>query len=285
MKYEKPRWLDKKIRLSELGRMDGLLKDLGLNTVCRGALCPNISECFASGHVTFLILGPSCTRRCLFCNIGKKDPDPVDPGEPERVGAACEKLMLRHVVITSVTRDDLEDGGADHFARTVGAVRRRLPSVKIEVLIPDFQGWESALQIVVASRPDIIGHNLETVARLYPRVRQGASYARSLEVLRRIKRMDGDILTKSGLMLGMGEREEELVNVWADLGEAGCDFLSMGQYLRPSPMHYPVKEYISPERFDEYRRDALKFGFKFVASSPYVRSSYLAHDYLRGQKL
>jgi lipoic acid synthetase len=270
----KPEWLDKKISLAKCAPMDALLDGIGVRTVCRSACCPNIEECFTSGHVTFLLLGNVCTRGCRFCNVERGVPEPPDRSEPSRVAEAAARLGLSHVIITGVTRDDLPDGGAAHFARTVLAVRRRLPTAGVEILIPDFQGDEEAIEVAAATRPDIIAHNIETVPRLYPEVRRGASYDRSLGLLMTLKRFDRRLHTKSGLMLGMGESRTEVLQALADLRDAECDSVSLGQYLAPSALHHPVREYLPPARFEEYREDALRMGFLHVASGPYVRSSY-----------
>jgi len=274
----KPEWLRKKITPGDQSKMRQLLGELRLNTVCQQALCPNISECFACGQATFLIMGKSCTRLCSFCNVEKSAPVPVDLDEPARVAGAVAGLKLSHVVVTSPTRDDLQDGGASLFAATVTAIRCSSPDTRIELLIPDFKGDVPSLESVVASRPDIIAHNLETVKRLY-RVRGGADYGRSLEVLRLCAEMAPDIRTKSGIMLGMGEQEEEVLNVFRDLRRVGCAYLSVGQYLAPSRRHYPVQEYARPELFESLRLRALEMGFGHVESAPYVRSSYHAARY------
>jgi lipoyl synthase len=277
----KPRWLNKKINLGDCQRVKTLLNGLKVNTVCREASCPNIGECFAKDQATFLILGTACTRKCSFCGVRKARPLPVDADEPYRIACAVRKLKLAHVVITSVTRDDLEDGGARHFAETVRAIRAEGDPVKIEVLIPDFQLDRQALAAVVEAAPDIIGHNVECVPRLYRTVRLGSDYARSLAVLRAVKEIDRNIYTKSGIMLGLGEAKPEVIGVFLDLVSAGCDFMSIGQYLSPSVSHTPVKEYISPEDFEYYRQQAQAAGFRHVISGPYVRSSYLAGEYIQ----
>lgn len=258
--------------------MRQLLGELRLNTVCQQALCPNISECFSCGQATFLILGKSCTRLCSFCNVDKTVPLPVDSDEPLRVAEAVQRLKLSHVVVTSPTRDDLPDGGASLYAATVQAIRAASPATRIELLIPDFQGDVSSLEAVVASRPDIIAHNVETVPRLY-QIRSGADYHRSLEVLRACAGMAPEIRTKSGIMLGMGEAEAEVLQVISDLRDVGCAYLSIGQYLSPSRRHYPVQEYATPELFESLRLAALETGFSHVESGPYVRSSYHAGKY------
>ena len=257
-----------------------MLRSSCLNTVCEQAMCPNIGECFERNEATFLILGCNCTRMCSFCNIEKKKPLDPDPEEPARVARAVVRFGLKHVVITSVTRDDLTDGGAKIFANTVLSIKRNSPQSAIEVLIPDFKHSLAALKIVIDSGPDIIAHNIETVPSLYPFVRRGADYARSLSLLRAIKKMSGQIKTKSGLMLGLGEKQEEINLVMEDLRLVKCDFLSLGQYLAPSVKHYPVKEYIAPEMFDYYKKRGRQLGFLHIESSPYVRSSYKAGEYL-----
>ena len=258
--------------------MNQLLEDLRLHTVCREANCPNISECYGNNQATFLILGTICTRLCSFCNVSKQDPLAPDRDEPRRVAEAIQRLHLRHVVITSPTRDDLPDGGAGLYAETVQEIRACSPETAVELLIPDFRGDRESLATWSFARPDILGHNVETVPRLY-HIREGADYRRSLEVLRMIGDMDSAVRSKSGIMLGMGEREEEVVGVFADLLETGCRYLSIGQYLAPSKRHYPVQEYLPPEIFDRYREKALAMGFLHVESGPYVRSSYLAERY------
>lgn len=274
----RPAWLQKKVAPAAHGDMDRLLEDLRLHTVCREANCPNISECYGVGHATFLILGAICTRLCSFCNVTKQVPLPPDPDEPRRVAAAVRRLVLRHVVITSPTRDDLADGGAALFSETVREIRLASPETAVELLIPDFRGDRESLGLVVLCRPDILGHNVETVPRLY-HIRQGADYRRSLGVLRTTRELDRSMTTKSGVMLGMGESQEEVIGVFADLLEAGCRYLSIGQYLAPSRRHYPVQEYLPPEAFDRYREKALAMGFRHVESGPYVRSSYHAERY------
>ena len=258
--------------------MERLLGDLKLHTVCQEAHCPNISECFRQRQATFLILGSICTRLCSFCNVTKQSPGPIDPDEPERVAAAVQKLELAHVVITSPTRDDLPDGGAGLYTRTVAEIRKAAPRTAIELLIPDFKGDQDSIAAVAFASPDIIGHNLETVPRLY-HIRSGADYRRSLEVLQVLHRLDPVLKTKSGLMLGLGETEGEIIQVMGDLLAAGCAYLSLGQYLAPSRNHYPVQAYVPPEIFDSYREKALAMGFRHVESGPYVRSSYHAGQY------
>ncbi len=274
----KPEWLRKKVNQGEQSDMRRLLGELRLNTVCQQALCPNISECFSCGQATFLILGTNCTRQCSFCNVDKTEPLPVDPHEPARVAEAVQRLKLSHVVITSPTRDDLPDGGAEIYAATVAAVRSASPQTRIELLIPDFQADQGSLMCIAASQPDIIAHNMETVQRLY-HVRSGADYRRSLDVLRICRELAPEIYTKSGIMLGMGELEEEVTQVMGDLLAVGCRYLSIGQYLAPSRKHFPVQEYIRPELFERLRIEGLELGFSHVESGPYVRSSYHAGQY------
>jgi len=274
----KPEWLQKKINPAAHAEMDRLLGDHRLHTVCREAVCPNITECFRNRQATFLILGRSCTRLCSFCNVTKETPLPVDHDEPGRLAAATVRLGLTHLVITSPTRDDLPDGGALLYAATVTAVRTESPETRIELLIPDFQGNRESIEIVVAARPDIIGHNVETVPRLY-HIRSGADYLRSLAVLDTVRVLDPGMKTKSGIMVGLGETDAEVLAVFADLRRAGCAYLSVGQYLAPSRRHFPVQEFITPEQFDLYREKALPLGFEHAESGPYVRSSYHAEQY------
>ena len=276
----RPSWLNKKIQLSSCSRLKVMLRDLNLETVCEQALCPNIGECFSHRQATFLILGKYCTRSCSFCNIQRHPPLPVDPDEPQRVAEVAWRLKLKHVVVTSVTRDDLEDGGAGHFVRVARAIKERIPAASIELLIPDFLLSLVSLHKVSEAPVDILGHNVETVPSLYPKVRQGSDYSRSLEVLRLLKEYAPQKKTKSGIMLGLGEREDEVLRVFTDLRKVECDFLSIGQYLAPTAKHYPVREYVRPEQFQSYRDIALSYGFLYVASAPYVRSSYLADAYL-----
>ena len=276
----KPAWLNKKISFKDCAAMKQALRSLHVETVCEQAICPNIGECFSAKTAAFLILGRNCTRSCSFCNIQKAKPLPVDRDEPERVAQAVGQLGLKHVVITSVTRDDLADGGAGIFADTVNRISQKLPEVIVELLIPDFGFSWDALEIVVEAKPDIIAHNLETVPSLYKQVRQGADYLGSLNLLRLINKMASGSKIKSGLMLGLGESQEEVLLVMKDLRSVGCDFLSIGQYLAPGKQHYPVKNYIAPEQFDYYKEKARELGFLHVQSAPYARSSYLAAEYL-----
>ncbi len=277
---QRPLWLNKKISLSACDEVKNHLRDLKLSTVCEEASCPNIGECFARKEATFLILGRNCTRSCAFCGIAKGSPAPADPSEPERVAAGVRKLGLKYVVITSVTRDDLADGGASAFSGTINVVRRDNPGIKVEVLIPDFGGDIVSVRMVADAAPEVIAHNVETVPRLYHTARKGANYGRSLGVLRYASSFSRGSRVKSGLMLGLGEKEGEVMEVLRDLAEAGCTILSIGQYLAPTNDHLPVVSYIPPEKFDHYKAEALKVGFKSVMSGPYVRSSYMAGDHL-----
>ena len=273
----KPDWLKVSIRSGQgRGQIKEILERLSLNTVCKEANCPNLMECFCRKTATFMILGKVCTRNCTFCNVIKGNTENVDSEEPLHVAEAVKELELNHVVITSVTRDDLPDGGAGHFVRVIEEIIKIDPRVTIEVLIPDFNGDTAALRKIVEAEPQIINHNIETVERLYPEVRPMASYSRSLELLNNVKQMNDSILTKSGIMVGLGEKKEEVIKVFEDLRSSGCNLLTVGQYLAPSKNHHPVVEYIHPDLFEEYKRIGLEMGFQFVASAPLVRSSYHA---------
>jgi lipoyl synthase len=275
----KPEWLKIRVQDGPQRRsVEGVLKRLSLHTVCDEAFCPNRMECFSRKTATFMILGRVCSRNCTFCRVSGGVPEAVDPLEPERVARAVRELGLTYAVITSVTRDDLPDGGAGQFARVIRAIREGNRSVKIEVLIPDFSGNPEALQEVAQAGPEVINHNVESVPRLYPDVRPQADYTRSLDLLKKVKKMDDRILTKSGLMLGLGEGKAEVIQVFRDLRAVGCDLLTIGQYLAPSSRHHPVVAYIPPEMFEEYRKIALDLGFRHVASGPLVRSSYRADE-------
>jgi len=262
--------------------VSGLLDELGLNTVCRSARCPNRGECYASGTATFMVLGTECTRNCRFCAVDTAHPEPVDAGEPERLAEAAERMGLRHVVVTMVTRDDLPDGGSRHVAATIAALRARLPKVRVEVLVSDFGGDTDAIDTVARALPDVFNHNVETVPRLYPTVRPQADYDRSLAVLRRAKVAAPGIPTKSGLMVGLGERPEEVEAVLRDLRASDVDIVTIGQYLRPSAAHIEVTEFVTPEVFERYAATARALGFSGVASAPFVRSSYHAADLAPG---
>ncbi len=277
MAERRPDWLKVKFTLGPNYRqVKGLLRGMTLHTVCEEANCPNIGECFESRTATFLILGRICTRNCRFCNVETGRPSELDTEEPARVAEAARALGLRHVVITSVTRDDLTDGGASVFAATIRRLRETSPACGIEVLIPDFRGSREALALVMAARPDILNHNLETVPRLYKRVRPQANYERSLELLRRAKDMGSGVLTKSGVMVGLGETWDELLATMADLQRVGCDILTIGQYLSPSAEHLPIERFYTPEEFRQLKAEGERLGLRHVESAPLVRSSYHA---------
>ena len=274
---EKPSWLRRRIPVpGRNATVVAAVKGRGLNTVCEEAHCPNQMECFSRGTATFLLLGPSCTRRCTFCAVNKSSVHPPDSGEPLRTAQAVAQMELNFCVVTMVTRDDLPDGGATHVARTIGAIRKECPGIGIEVLISDFSGNREALETVLAARPEVLNHNLETVPRLYPTVRPQANYQRSLELLTRASAHVSSMVTKSGLMLGLGEKKDEILQAMDDLRKAGCHLLTLGQYLAPSDQHHPIVRYVPPEEFDEYQGEALTRGFSGVASAPLVRSSYQA---------
>ena len=278
MTTRKPDWL--KIKFSQPSRLTeikGMLRRLSLHTVCEEAACPNMMECFGRKTATFMILGKNCTRNCRFCNVHGGTPEPVDELEPEHVAEAVAELGLKHVVVTSVTRDDLPDGGAGHFARVID--RLSPLAVTVEVLIPDFLGDRSALSIVVQAGPHIVNHNVETVPRLYPEVRPQAQYERSLHLLSEVKSLNSGIYTKSGFMLGLGETEDEVIAVLQDLRSVDCDILTIGQYLAPSKEHYPVAEYVHPDMFARYQDMAYEMGFVHAVAGPLVRSSYHADEF------
>jgi lipoyl synthase len=278
-KTRKPEWLKIKINNnSDSFFVKDVLKKYRLNTVCEEANCPNRIECFNSKTATFMILGKNCTRNCTFCNVTSAKPEKINIKEPQNIANAVEELGLMHVVITSVTRDDLGDGGANHFAKVIKELKSK--KVSIEVLIPDFKGDIDALKKVADAKPDIINHNLETVPFLYSKVRPGAIYDRSLTLLKNVKKLDNSIFTKSGIMLGLGEKDEEIIKVLIDLKNAGCDFITIGQYLSPSNKHHPVIKYYHPKEFEYFKNTAIKIGIKGVASGPFVRSSYKAKEML-----
>ena len=288
----RPEWLKlSPLDQTTLARMRKLTKELKLHTVCESARCPNRTECFSQGTATFMILGDTCTRNCAFCAVKHGKPQDPDPQEPEHIVEAVNKLGLRYVVITSVTRDDLPDGGSSHFAQTIKAVHKYDPNIMVEVLIPDFKGSLSALQTVIDASPAVLNHNIETVPRLYPEVRPQAKYQRSVELLKQAKLLGGGLLIKSGLMLGLGESQSEVIKVMTDLRQASCDLLTIGQYLSPSLKHYKVVRYILPEEFGEYQNMGREMGFTSVISGPLVRSSfhaaevYLLHKKLSGLRL
>ena len=274
----KPPWIRVRAPVGpRVAALKGLLREQRLVTVCEEASCPNLGECFAHGTATFMVMGELCTRRCPFCDVAHGRPDALDPAEPLRLATAVARMGLRHVVITSVDRDDLRDGGAGHFAACVRAVRGRAPSTRIEILVPDFRGrMERALEALAAAPPDVFNHNLETVPRLYRKVRPGADYAWSLKLLQRFGEAHPGVPTKSGLMVGVGETDDEIVEVMHDLHAHGCSMLTVGQYLQPSRGHLPVERFVEPARFEEFRRIGEEIGFANVASGPLVRSSYHA---------
>jgi lipoyl synthase len=259
-------------------RLKNLMRELHLNTVCEDARCPNIGECWNHGTATFMILGDVCTRACSYCAVAHGRPGPLDSAEPERVAAAVQTLGLSYVVITSVDRDDVEDGGAAIFAATIRQTRARVPACRIEVLIPDFQGDHDALRTVLDARPDVLNHNTETVPRLYKMARSGGRYARTLELLERSRRHAPQIPTNTGLMVGLGEETHELIDTFKDLRDVGCEILTIGQYLRPTPAHAPMTRYYHPDEFRDLKTAALDLGFVHVESGPLVRSSYHAHE-------
>jgi len=276
----KPSWI--KVRLPSnpvFFSTKALISDLRLHTVCESAQCPNRWECWSQGTATFMIAGDRCTRACGFCAVTTAKPFALEEDEPQRVAEAVMRMKLKHVVITAVARDDLQDGGANHFARVIAAIRKADPSIVIEVLVPDFHADDACIQAVLDAGPEIYNHNMETVERLTPLVRSRAKYQTSLQVLRRAKELSPKTVTKSGIMLGLGETEPEIFQTMDDLREVGCQVLTMGQYLRPTPNHLPVVEFVTPQQFDLYGEIARKKGFEHVASGPLVRSSYHAADF------
>jgi len=279
-KKGKPAWLKKSLpKGGDYQRVRRLLSNAGLHTVCQEANCPNIFECFSKNTSTFMILGSECTRNCRFCNVSPGSPLSVDPDEPMRVAKAAFDLKLKYVVVTSVTRDDLEDGGASHFAKTIKVIKATLPDdPKVEVLIPDFQGNFEALKIVVSASPDVLNHNIETVPSLYPIARPEANYQQSLDLLRFVNTIDASMPVKSGIMVGLGETMEELEQTLTDLYHHGCDIITLGQYLQPTKAHLNVEKYYSPVEFKQLEKKARQIGFKKVAAGPFVRSSYNAQD-------
>ncbi len=275
----KPEWLKVRAPGSEnYLRLKGIMRDLKLNTVCEDAHCPNIGECWHHGTATFMILGDVCTRACAYCAVKHGRPDPLDLDEPVRVAEAVQAMALKYAVVTSVDRDDLADGGASIFAATIREIKARVPDCRVEVLIPDFKGEEGPLRTVLAARPDILNHNTETVPRLYRMARSGGKYTRCLELLERATTIAPDIPTKTGLMVGLGEEQDELVQVFKDLRKVGVAILTIGQYLRPSVDHAPMTRYYHPDEFAELKRIALGLGFVHVEAGPLVRSSYHAHE-------
>ena len=281
----RPEWLKVRIRSNEnFDRVTQMVSDLSLHTVCQEARCPNIFECWSEGTATFMILGDVCTRHCGFCAVGKGRPLPLDPDEPRHVGEAVQRLGVKHAVITSVNRDELPDGGSIHFAESIRWIRRLNPGTRFEVLIPDFCGNEEALNNVLSARPDVLNHNTETVPRLYKRVRPDARYEQSLKLLRAASASKGKwpLMIKTGLMVGLGETIEELIETFRDLAKTGCDILTVGQYLAPTARHIPIEKYYSPEEFKDLRDDALTMGFRYVEAGPLVRSSYHAGRHTEG---
>lgn len=278
-KTNRPNWLNKKISPSSHKEMRALLEEKSISTICQEALCPNISECFKKKVATFMILGTSCTRTCSFCAVSKEKPMPPNPNEPKNIALAIKELGLNHAVITSPTRDDLSDNGAEHFCKTVKEIKEINKETIVELLISDMQEDELSLKKIAISGAEIIGHNLETVPRLY-NIRKGAHYNRSLRVLQKLSIFNPACATKSGIMLGFGESDDEVLQLMQDLLSINCKLLSIGQYLAPSSKHAKVIEYVKPERFEFFKNIGLKMGFSYIKSSPYTRSSYLAHEYL-----
>lgn len=274
----KPDWLVVPYYNEEKSKyISDMLTELRLNTVCEEAACPNRSECYSHKTATFLVLGKICTRKCTFCNVTNGTPLPIQKDEPQRIAEAIFRLNLSYVVITSVTRDDLADGGSSHFANVISSAKKKAPHTKIEVLISDLGGNFESLKTVANSAPDVISHNIETVASLYESVRPGADYKRSLSVIEKISEIDPKIHSKSGIMLGLGEAYDEVLKTFDDLRNVNCKLLTIGQYLSPTKKHHPIKEYITPEMFEHYAKIAIDKGFSHVASGPFVRSSYHAH--------
>lgn len=273
----KPEWIRVKMQGgTKTNELNALVSDLALNTVCSEANCPNRMECFERGTATFMLLGKNCTRNCTFCNVTRESPEPVDPMEPENVAKAIKRLGLKHAVITSVTRDDLKDQGAMQFVKVTEEIRKLTPHVSIELLIPDMRGNKALLDLIINSEPDVLNHNIETVPELYSKVRPMAVFERSLGLLEYVKLQNPNMKTKSGIMLGLGETEDQLIRVMKRLVDVHCDMLTLGQYLQPTLKHLDVVEYITPEKFDYYKDVALSLGFKRVSSAPLVRSSYHA---------
>lgn len=277
----KPEWLKIKIKSgANTGNINNILKKYNLNTVCSEAGCPNACDCFNRGTATFMILGKNCTRNCKFCKVTKAEPEDVNTLEPKNIAQAIKEMNLKHAVITSVTRDDLPDGGASHFASTIQEIKNTCPNVTIEVLIPDLQGDFESLKKVVRAKPNVLNHNIETIPDLYSAVRPMAVYERSLELLKRVKEIDSNVFTKSGFMVGLGENEEQVIALLKDLKNVNCDIITIGQYLQPSKAHFELVEYVHPDTFKKYENIAKNMGFKYIASGPLVRSSYHAEDEL-----
>lgn len=277
-----PSWLKAKLpKAPYTAQMKAMLRSFNLHTVCEAAKCPNIGECFSRGTATFMILGDVCTRSCRFCAVSKGTPKPVDHDEPMRIARMVNALGIRHAVITSVTRDDLPDQGAHHFAATVAAIKHHCDGVTVEVLTPDLRGERELVKVIIDSQPDVFNHNIETVRRLQKLIRPQADYWRSLGVLKMAKEMDGNVIIKSGLMVGLGESDDEVIEAMADLLSVGCDIVTIGQYLQPTRRHHPVMRYVPPETFERYREEGLRMGFKAVIAGPFVRSSYMAEAAFR----
>lgn len=275
---KKPDWLRVQYNREAVEEVARLMKDLKLNTVCKEANCPNLGECYKKHTATFMVMGSACTRNCRFCNVSCAKPQPLDPDEPRHLAEVAKKLALRHVVVTQVTRDDLPDGGAAHMAAVVRAVHETCPGTTVEVLISDLKGSEDALHVVLDAKPEVLNHNVEMVSRLYHDVRPQARYERSLKVLSDSKKFAPNILTKTGFMLGLGETDDEVYALMDDIRATGCDILTISQYLQPSPQHWALQRYVTPEEFARLKDIAMEKGFKFVASSPLVRSSYRAAE-------
>ena len=275
---KKPDWLKVQYNREAVEEVARLMKDLKLNTVCKEANCPNLGECYKKHTATFMVMGSACTRNCRFCNVSCAKPQPLDPDEPRHLAEVAKKLALRHVVVTQVTRDDLPDGGAAHMAAVVRAVHETCPGTTVEVLISDLKGSEDALRVVLDAKPEVLNHNVEMVSRLYHDVRPQARYERSLKVLSDSKKFAPNILTKTGFMLGLGETDDEVYVLMDDIRATGCDILTISQYLQPSPQHWALQRYVTPEEFARFKDIAMEKGFQFVASSPLVRSSYRAAE-------
>jgi lipoic acid synthetase len=277
---KKPDWIRIKLHATKtFQNVKEKLRESSLHTVCEEATCPNISECFSKGTATFMILGDLCTRRCPFCDVAHGRPDKIDQAEPERLANAIKEMGLKYVVITSVDRDDLRDGGAAHFANCIKAIRSSSPTIKIEILTPDFRGrLDTALSILSVELPDVMNHNLETVPRLYKQARPGANYQHSLDLLQKFKHINRDVITKSGIMVGLGESDDEIIDVMHDLKKHEVDMVTIGQYLQPTKGHLPVSRYVHPDQFNKFEKIGLSIGFKHVASGPLVRSSYHADE-------
>jgi lipoic acid synthetase len=282
VQFRRPRWLKVKTSWGEnYRRIKSLLDRFDLHTVCQEANCPNISHCFEQGTATFLILGDICTRGCRFCDVKRGIPLPADQDEPKRVAEAVKQLELHYAVITSVTRDDLPDGGASIFVRVIQEIKSSIPDCMVEVLIPDFAGSTESLRVVLQAKPDVLNHNMETIKRLYPTVRKGADYQRSLDLLRKVKGIDKDVIVKSGMMIGLGESWDEIIELMRDIKDAGCELLTIGQYLSPSEDHIPITKFYHPDDFSKLKDIGEKMGFVHVESGPLVRSSYHANDQIK----